>query len=301
MAKASFKRYAGLVIPFFLAACLIIGYWFYWQTAASRIEVSMRGAIPANAASSVKVTGFPYRLTLKINDLTLKGQNGSAFKASSVTATATPFNPMLWVLEGARDPSMALPGGPMRPLKATNLKASLRIQTAGLERLSLTFDGLEVLGDSGWSIGKGLFHIMTRFEDDVSLAMVLDLTAVRIGKPLEGPGAILGDTINHIFVSGPIDQRQALMKSTQNWRDAGGKFTIMAGEIIWGPVYLTQAKGDVSLSANDKWQGKLAGQGALRPQGVAVSGLSVPINLEIKDSQLFLSGLPGVDISSALR
>jgi hypothetical protein len=301
MASFKLRHYRGLIIPFLLAACLVTGYWFYWSKAAHLIETQVRTRLPAAGASAVKVTGFPYRLTLEIDDVKVTAKSGAAFSASSVVATATPFNPMLWVLEGAHDPVFALPNGPARPLKATNLKASVRLQTQGLERFSLTFDGLEARGDGGWVLGKGLFHVMSRFEDDNSLAMVLDVKDVKFGAPLEGPGAILGDTINHIFMSGPINQRQALMQSAQSWRDAGGKFTIMAGEIIWGPVYLTKAQGDVALSANDTWSGKMSGQGALKPEGIAVAGLSAPVNLEIRDSQLFLSGLPGIDMTNALR
>jgi hypothetical protein len=295
------KRYSGLFVPFFLAAVLIGSYYVYWTQAAHQIETQIRARLPANGDTRVKVDGFPYRLTLNIKNLDINAANGARFQASSVVATATPFNPSLWVLEGALEPALALPSGPLRPLKATNLKASLRLNTKGLERFSLTFDSLEAVGAGGWQVGKGLFHLMTRFEDEVSLAMVLDLKALRIAKPLEGAGAILGQTIDHIFVSGPIDQRSALMQSSNAWRDAGGKFTIMAGQIIWGPVHLTQAKGKVSLSANNKWQGTITGQGALKPEGIAVAALSAPINLQISEGQLSLSGLPNLNLSDVFR
>jgi hypothetical protein len=301
MSKVKQAGLSRLIIPFFLAACLIIGYWFYWNKAARQIETQVRAALPATAATSVNVSGFPYRLTLEIKDLNVRSQIGLAFTASRLTATATPFNPLLWVLEGALEPTLALPAGPARPLKAINLKASLRLQQSGLQRFSLTFDGLQGGGTDGWAVGKGLFHVMTRFEDDTSFAAVADLSAVRIAKPLEGPGAILGQTINHIFISGPLSQRQALATSPQAWRDAGGKMTIMAGEIIWGPISLTQAKGELALSSDIKWQGRMAGQGALKPEGIAVSGLSGPVSLEIKDSILSLSGLPGISLADSFR
>jgi hypothetical protein len=295
------RRYLGLIVPFFLAAVLAAGYYAFWTKAAHHIEAQVRASLGVNGATSIKVDGFPYRLTLNINDLDVAAANGVRFKSSSLVMTATPFNPLLWVLEGALEPTLALPSGPLRPLKATNLKASLRLRSKGLERFSLTFDGLAAGGDGGWQVGKGLFHVMTRFEDDVSLAMVMDLKAVRIAEPLEGPGAILGQTIDHIFISGPVDQRAALMRSTNAWRDAGGKFTMMAGQIIWGPVYLTQAKGALSLSANNKWQGNISGQGALKPEGIAVAALSTPIDLQIDEGQLSLSGLPGLNLSDVFR
>lgn len=295
------KRFGGLIIPFFFAAVLIAGYYFYWTKTAHQIESQLRGRLGANTSTSVKVDGFPYRLTVNIRDLDVSAANGARFKVSSIVATATPFNPLLWVLEGAIDPALALPSGPLQPLKAMSLKSSLRLNSQGFERFSLTFDGLETSGESGWQTGKGLFHLMTRPDDNTSFAMVTDIQAIRLTKPLEGPGAILGQTIDHIFVSGPIDQRAALMQSTNAWRDARGKFTIMAGEATWGPVHLTEAKGDLSLSDTNKWQGKVSGQGALKPEGIAVAGLSGPIRLEIQEGRLSLEGLPTLNLSDVFR
>lgn len=301
MVRPNRIRFAGLIIPFFLAACLVGGYWFYWNKAARQIEIQLLGALGPQTATSVQVEGFPYRLTLQLKDLNLKAQNGLAFQASSVVATATPFNPFLWVLEGAQDPALALPGGVMRPLKATNLKSSVRLTEKSLERFSLTFDGLEASGDGGWQVGKGLFHVMTRRDDTQSMAVVADLTNLQIARPIDGPAAIMGQKIDHIFISGPIDKRPALMKSLGNWRDVGGKVTIMAGEIIWGPISLTGIKGDLSLSPSDKWQGNLAGLGALKPEGVAVGGLTGPVTLEIRDGRLSLNGLPGINLGDAFQ
>jgi hypothetical protein len=302
MARVKSSGLAGLVIPFALAACLIGGYWFYWAKAAAQVEARVRSALPVSAASSVKVTGFPYRLTLEIGKLNLGNPNGLRFSASKLRATATPFNPLLWALESAQEPALALPGGPVRPLKATNLRASLRLRASGLERFSLTFDGLEGLRvngtEGGWKAGSGKVHILLDPKNNDSFAMVTELNAIIIDKPLAGPGAILGQTINRIFVAGPINHGQALMRSTDAWREAGGAFTIMSGEVLWGPVALTNATGNLSLSSTGKWQGTLAGQGALKPDGIPVSALSAPVALELKDGRVSLRGLPGVDLSN---
>jgi hypothetical protein len=303
MARVKSNGFAGLVIPFALAACLIGGYWFYWAKAAAQIETRVLSALPVSAASSVKVTGFPYRLTLEIGKLNLGNPNGLRFTAAKLRATATPFNPLLWALESAQEPALGLPGDPIRPLKATNLKASLRLSQSGLERFSLTFDGLagqreSGAVDGGWKVGSGKVHILLDPKNNDSLAMVTELNAIVIDKPLAGPGAILGQTINRVFTSGPINQAQALMRSPDAWRDAGGAFTIMSGQVLWGPVALTNATGNLSLSSTGKWQGTLAGQGALKPDGIPVSALSAPVALELKEGRVSLRGLPGVDLSN---
>jgi hypothetical protein len=291
----------GLIVPFLLAGFLVAGYWFYWSRAAVAIETHVRAALPSNAVSTVKVTGFPYRLTLEVVDVRLVSQRGNGFQASSIVATATPFNPLLWVLEGADDPRFISSDGVTHPLKATALKASLRLNKKGLERFSLAFDTLETQGEGSWRLGRGLVHLMTGFKDETTLAFVGEVDGIQLPKALDGPGAILGQTVNRVRIAGPIDQGQTLIQSQKRWQAVGGKLNVMAGELLWGPVSLTNATGTLSLSPDLQWQGTLNGQGALKPEGVAVAGLSAPIGLELRDGRLSVAGLPGFDVSDAFR
>jgi hypothetical protein len=293
------RSYSGLIIPFGIAVLLIGGYYVYWRGVAQNVEASARAALPEGIAKSVKVTGFPYRLTLEITDLVLAAANGTRFTASSLGVTATPFNPRLWVLDDAQNPTLSLSGGPVRPLLADNLQASLRFKAAGFERLSVTFDALNASGQQGWSLGSGAVHLVTDPKDNDVLAMRADLSAIKIGKPLDGPSAILGQTINKVMIAGPISKAQALTRSTRQWSDAGGVLTIMAGELIWGPISLTDAKGSLTLSSNQKWRGTVTGAGALKPEGISVPALSGPVSLAIDDDKLSMNGLPGINVSNA--
>jgi hypothetical protein len=296
------KRLMGLIGPFIIGALCVGGYWLYWSQLAEQIETQVRAALAPSSLAALNVTGFPYRLTLEVTDLKLEGQGGLAFAVSTLSATATPFNPRLWVLEGARGPVLTLPNGPARPLKATNLKASLRLeQDGGVERFSVTFDGLEALGEKGWRSRAGFFHMMAQPKDNAILAVVADIKDLQLAQPLDGPGAILGQTIQHVFVSGPIDQAPALTRSVRAWRDSGGKMLIKAGELVWGPVSLTKATGEISMSSTDTWQATLMGQAALKPEGIAINGLSAPISLKLEDGRVSLSGLAGIALSNGLR
>jgi hypothetical protein len=298
--KAS-KGLGGLIIPFAIAGIFLLGYYAYWSKAAHEIENQARRVLSESTNSLVKVDGFPYRLSLTISDFKFANQNGLAFSASSLSATASPFNPVLWVLEGALDPKLTLPDQPERALVATNLKASLRLNNTGLERLSLTFDGLEAQGDGGWNMGAGFTHFVSDPKNADTLAFVTDISALRITKPLEGPAAIMGETINHIRIAGPISQASAFKRSLRAWQENDGKLTIMAGEVVWGPISLTNATGELALSTTGKWNGQLSGQGALNPEGKALQGLSAPVNLEIKEGKLGLSGLTGFILPNAFQ
>lgn len=306
MPKSKPRNLAGLVIPFFLATCLIAGYWFYWFNAATQIESRVRAALPAPLATSVSVTGFPYRLTLTVRDLALNVQDGVRFQAPSLVATATPFNPMLWVLEGVEKPSIAFRGGPMRTVTATALKASLRLRPQGLERFSLTFDSLAGVAPTGsgvsdWASGRGLVHVMSSATDTMTLGFVAQASAIQLSKPLEGSGAILGQAINNVRIAGPIKEGQTLLASPNAWRQKGGYLSIMTGEVIWGPVSLTNATGKLSLGADNRFVGRIDGQGALKPEGIAVAGLSGPVGLAIEGGEVSVAGLAGFDLTNIFR
>jgi hypothetical protein len=295
------RHYGGLIIPFFLATCLILGYWFYWSNLAKQIERQVSGVLSVSNPHNVQVTGFPYRLTLEVADLKLLSNSGPSFASSKLVATATPFNPLLWVLEGAENPNISLGGEVGRPMRAKNLRASLRLRREGIARLSITFDGLEAQGEGGWKTGKGLFHLAETFEDDQTLAFVTQVDAITLPKPLDGPGAILGQTINRFRLAGPISHGTKLVASTKAWREAGGKLTIMAGELNWGPVSLSKATGTLGLSAQNKLEGAIQGEGALKPEGLAVAGLTAPISFEIVDGRVSLAGLPGLSLPDIFR
>jgi hypothetical protein len=299
MLKAIVQKYGGLLIPFFLATCLLVGYWFYWSNLAKQIENQMRAILSVSNPQNVRITGFPYRLTLEVTDLKFQSNSGPSFASSKISATATPFNPLLWVLEDVENPSISLNGEAGRPMRAENLQASLRLSKSGLRRFSMTFDGIDAVGSDGWGVGEGQVHLEASERETDTLAASFDVRDIRLSKPLEGPISILGQTINRILVRGPITQGQAFTRSLSQWSIVGGKLTIMAGEIAWGPVAFTQATGELGLSSTNKWQGSVRGTGALKPEGVAVSALSGPVDLSIVDNKLSLSGLPGVDVSGA--
>lgn len=295
----------GLVLPLLFAALLVFGYWTYWRSVADRIESKVRAALPTALPQNVHVNGFPYRLTLELKDVKLIGQSGFGFSASKIVATASPLNPLLWVLEGATEPALAVRNGVFRPLQATTLQASLRLKSDGIERFSVTFEGIRAFDRAGgsklWSTGAGETHLVADPNNADILAARFDLKDITLNAPLEGPGAILGQKITRVMLAGPIDKAPALMRSLADWGAAKGRMNIMAGEIAWGPVSLAEARGTLSLDGALKWQGQIKGQGALKPEGVAVAGLSTPIEIDIEGGRPSLRGMLSLDLGGALN
>lgn len=304
MAKSN--SLSGLILPLATGALVLGGYYVYWNQTAQRIQAQVVQALPTLAKDAVTVTGFPYRFEARITGLRVQTSTGFAFEASRFVAAASPFNLNLWALEGALEPKLKLPGGPLRPLQATDLKASLRLKEGLLARFSLTFLGLQAgtadpsgLGPAPWRTGAGGVHLIADPKDASRLAFALDLSALELSGLPEGPAAILGKRIDHVRLTGPISQGQTLLRSTKAWAQAKGEFTIMAAQLNWGPLAFDQGTGRLSVTSDGQWQGEIRGQGALKPNGMAVPALSAPIEIGIENGQARLLGFSAARVPRA--
>ncbi|WP_395777058.1 DUF2125 domain-containing protein [Aquidulcibacter sp.] len=300
----------GLIIPLAVGGLVLAGYYVYWKQTAQRIQMHVAQALPALPQESFTVTGFPYRFEARIAGLRVQTGTGFVFEASRFVAAASPFNLNLWALEGALEPQLKLPGGPLRPLQATDLKASLRLKEGQLARFSLTFEGLQAgtadpsgsgLGPRPWRTGAGALHLIADPKDASRLAFALDLSALELSALPEGPAAILGNKIDHLRLTGPISQGQTLLRSTKAWAKAQGEFTIMAAQIDWGPLSFDDGTGRLKVTPEGQWQGEIRGQGALKPNGMAIPALSAPIEIGIEDGQARLLGFSAARVPKAFN
>lgn len=296
----------GLIIPLALGALVFGGYCVYWNQTAQQIQAQVGQALPGLSKDAVTVTGFPYRFEAQITGLQVQTSTGFVFQASRFVAAASPFNLNLWALEGALEPQLKLPGGPLSPLQATDLKASLRLRDGQLARFSLTFQGLQAgtvdplgLGPAPWRTGAGALHLIADPKDTSRLAIALDLSALELSAVPEGPAAILGNRIDYVRLTGPISQGQTLVRSTRAWAKAQGEFTIMAAQINWGPLMFDAGSGHLRATPEGQWQGQVRGQGTLKPNGMAVPALSAPIEIGIENGQARLLGFSAAPVPRA--
>lgn len=312
MSETRSRSLGGLIIPLAVGGLVLGGYYVYWSQTAQRIQIHVAQALPALPRENVTVTGFPYRFEARITGLRVQTGTGFVFEASRFVAAASPFNLNLWALEGALEPQLKLPGGPLRALRATELKASLRLKEGQLARFSLTFQGLQAgtTDPSGsalgprprpWRTGAGALHLIADPKDTSRLAFALDLSVLELSAQPEGPAAILGNKIGHLRLTGPISQGQTLLRSTKAWAKAQGEFTIMAAQIDWGPLSFDAGTGRLQVTPEGHWQGEIRGQGALKPNGMAIPALSAPIEISIENGQAHLLGFSAAQVPKAFN
>jgi hypothetical protein len=289
-----------------VALAATAGYSAWWFTLARAIERQVPQSLQGiGSVEGVSVTGWPYRLSVRLRNADLALPGGVRIRAARLGATTTPFSPRFWVLDMPDNVTLAIAGGPDRQLAPDGLKASLRLRDSGIERLSVVFDGLAaapaVPGDPGWSAGKGFFHVIHDPQHPERYALALDVRELRMSRGLEGPAAILGDTIRHLRAVGPVDNADALSTSLSAWQAAGGTFQVMDGELFWGPLTFDGVQGSLRLGPDGLPSGTLAGTGALKPEGVQMPALSAPVSAEVRSGRLEVFGLSVAALPGASR
>jgi hypothetical protein len=280
-----------------IALVATVGYSAWWFALARQIEARAEAVLgPSVQIADLSVGGWPYRLTVSARNVQLGTQDGIRLRAARIGVTTSPFAPQLWILDGIENGAVTLPGGPERSFTTGDLKSSLRVNgSGGIERLSVEFQSITApaahSADRGWSVGRGSLHLVHDPARPERFAFMTDLKEIRLSAVPLGPAMILGSTITHARVAGPLSEAQALTTSLEAWREAGGRFELMAGELLWGPLSFTGLQGTLALNGQGRPEGRIRGTGALKPEGVTVDGLTAPVEAQVVDGRLEVLGL----------
>lgn len=295
-----------IVWAWIIAVVLSGAYTAWWFMLAREIEQRAASALEGRASwAELAVTGWPYRLTVTATSLSAPLPGGGQLSADRLAVTTTPFNLRLWVFDRGEGMRVRIGDGPARRVEARLLAGSVRVRgDGGLERFSVQAGGLSAAAngpdDRGWDLDRGELHLVHDPRNPERFAFMADLKQLRLTQALAGPGAILGDTITHARVAGPLSEAEALIQSVERWQAAGGRFQLMAGELLWGPLSFSELTGTIGLDAQGRAEGEIAGVGALRPEGVQVDALSAPVSARLRGGSLEVFGL-SIGLVPALR
>jgi|GEM_PF-6276026 hypothetical protein len=222
-----------LLISWGLGIGLIVFYVIYWIMCAQKIESTLVALkSPKFSFSSAKVDGFPYRFTITIKDLDVKIGQVTRLKATEFSASASTFEPQLWVLEGASRPSIWLDDPSYSDtlafqyeVKPNNFQASLRMDLKPLtiERLSIQFAALETEGRINrpdFSLGPGEVHLV-RDNSSGQYAFSIDLKEINNSEIMLMPRRLL--------LRGLLNNPQNLNRGWEFWAKNGGVAEIKYG------------------------------------------------------------------------
>lgn len=279
-----------LLISWGLGLALIIFYIGYWIIAAHKIETHLVARKNGDFSfTSAKISGFPYRFTLTIKDLHTKLGQVTILRAEEISASASTFEPQLWVLEGAirpaiwlDDPAYSETMAFQYELKPDNFQVSVRfdVKSAEVERLSIQFNGIKSSGRINrpdFSIGRSEVHLIKDNAKN-NYAFSIDFNEVANPEITLMPSRLL--------LRGLLNNSQNLNQGVDHWTKNGGVVDIKYG--IFGQKtdsqYGENLRGMLNFDSEGKFSGKINADIELR----VGSHKSGPFNgsVYLKDSDI---------------
>ncbi|KAF0117773.1 MAG: hypothetical protein FD163_304 [Hyphomonadaceae bacterium] len=252
-----------LLVSWGLGLALVVFYVGYWVFVAHKIETQLEARKNADFSfTSAKISGFPYRFTLTIKELNAKIGQVTLLRAEEFSASASTFEPQLWVLEGAARPSIWLDNPAYSDtvafqfeLKPNNFQASVRFdpKSREIERLSIQFSGIASSGSQYpeiFSMGRGEVHLI-KDNTNNNYAFSVDLNAVTNSLNTSLP--------NRLLLRGLLNNPQNLNRNWDYWTKNGGIIDIkygMFGEKT-GVQYADNMRGKLYFNSEGKFSGKI--------------------------------------------
>lgn len=248
-----------------LLATLFAGYWFL---AASKIEAQAEAALAELEGSgwrldyaALKVTGFPSRFDVLVEDIRIASPDGLAsWEAPSFLLRAKSYRPNR-VVAAWPETQILILGGERIDIVAEDLSASATVGLSTdlpMEAATIETDSLKIASASGWDLGLGRlaggasrigqasYAVLLDAESlrSASLAAEIDLLRIDAELTLDAPAGLRTDAT-------PVFERAAINEV----RIAQGDVALTAaGELgVDAQGYL---EGTVRLAA-ENWRGLL--------------------------------------------
>jgi Uncharacterized protein conserved in bacteria len=267
------RRRLGLVIPWVLAALLAIawtGGWFWLRgQAQARMDAAvetLRGAGYDVAWKSRSLGGYPFRLSVTLEEPRIREPSGWALEAPRIEADARISSPTSWIIAAPQGAAFVRPEGGPVAVQGKVVRASLTHPAEIPPRLS--FEGVELTfqpaaGAQPFGLEKAKrveFHLRGNRElDEALVAFKVDEGKARSGTLL---GRLAGDqqvsmvwnaTLSKIATFKGGDWTDAV----RHWTAAGGRMTLRQAGLTAGEASLGSSTGSFGVSSDGRLSGSM--------------------------------------------
>ena len=265
-------RRLGLYIPWGLAVALAIGWslawvWMIGET-GRRLDAAaaaLRGAGWQVSWTDRQIGGYPFRLDVDLDGLTLKDPSGWAVSLPRIESEAYVFAPTHWILAAPDGLAFTRRGGGAVTVTARLLRASVSGWDHAPPKLALEGDDLTFTPSPGarpfWLSRARLLQFETRPGPDDQGAVyfgVEDGVASPTGwlgrAAAGGPVKLVTETtFSHAGeLTGP-NLRAAIAR----WAQAGGQLSLEQVSLNTGDASLTSRQGTLSVADNGDLTGSM--------------------------------------------
>ena len=298
-------RRFGLYAPF---AILLVGVtiwsivWF-WSRGEIIRQLDAEKAALARAGyelswGSRSVGGYPFRLDLDLQDVSLRAPSGWRLATGAVSAETAVLAPGHWVMQFPGDVTIAGRDGAAVTVRSKILRASFSDANARPPRISVEGIGMTVSGPAAanplFFTSADEFHLHSKAGPDDQGAAYIEVDGGR--APLTEPLARIADgkpvtlILDTIFSHAGALSGRDWHAAGEAWRIAGGRFNVRALRIAAGDAILEARPGALGMSADGRLAGSLSMALHAAPRSSAAIELSPQqsagnITIDFRDGQ----------------
>lgn len=276
-AQASLARTArrfrlGLFLPYVLLALIVVTWSVGWFWLRGRAATEIEGWMAREAAAGRtwtcadrSLTGYPFRIELRCNAVTLERSDGR-FRLGPSTAVAQVYQPRLVLFESA-GPFHVEQGALTGDAAWSKLQGSVHGASEGFTRASLVVDSpnVTVAGADPGPIAVSGQHLEMharptpgRFEAEgaVDVSLRLAQAAVPQLDAFTGNPAPADLSLDATLTQATILRTGPVPRELERWRQAGGTLDLTALALAKG-AQRVQAKGTLALDDAHRPVGQL--------------------------------------------
>lgn len=296
-------RRRGLFLPWFLALLLVVGWsggWFWLKDQAiARMDSSveqLRAQGYDIAWRRREVSGFPFRLDIKLEGPRIAEPSGWAIAAPTLKGEAFIYRLDHWVLVAPTGVTLTRPEGGPVTVRAEALRASLAGFDKHPPRISIEGVGLNFEPTPGakeypiQSAEKLELHLRPGPDDQGALLFRVEGARLKLkGLPeriVQGrPASMMWDLV---FSKMSAFRGEDWPDAVRSWRDAGGAITVSGAEVKGGDALLSGKGGPLTVGLDGRLQGTLEATLKGADDGTpAFNG-----DVELKDGEARIGPLP---------
>ncbi len=244
---------------------LALAYSIYWFVTAGRVTAELERLdgneiVPGLTLqfAEMEVGGFPFRLDVRLNGVTIavQGQDGvSAWRSERVALHAKPYGPAHYVFEAEGLQTFTWPAEAGAPQSILHISSGITRANAFIEEGRLSRFDIDILNAEGMDASLGAApmrefrvaraRLQLLAEDDATLGLEVAVDAAEIGT---GYRPALGTNLSRVRAEGRISEANALQElgsgtmdvraTLETWRNAGGTIILDPIEAAWGGTLL---------------------------------------------------------------
>jgi hypothetical protein len=285
-------RRLGLIIPWVAALLVVVGYFFYWNTlrseAITRIDAWMESERMSGVVASygsVKADGFPFRLSLRYENLVYSpADRGWRLEFPFASVHVNPANISHVIAAPNATFIFTNREGQRYEVSSAMMETSLRLDGAKLARASLEAKGVNATplapppgAQPATATAAVVLEAHVRPSETQAGVYQVALRGMDITLPTPPPAlAGLGDKASLFEAAISVEQGDLLANAPKSdplgpWADAGGQARVEAMALQWGAAKL-KASGDITVDAQRRLAGRLGLD--LEEPGAAFSALA---------------------------